>query len=216
MNQVWWGKDAELRRGLGAELATSLGARGSIRTWPVGTPLLAQGDEEGLVAIHQGRVHLVSRRGGDRELTLARLGAGEVFGRATWLQQGVAGARAIVTEELTGWHLGREALERLLCDAPDVTRALTEAVHRLWQVAGPVGPAAGRVGRLLATWGRDHGQSGPNGILVPGILAPAEIAELVGSTREEVEHCLRTWRAEGLLSEEADHFWWRQPAVVSR
>src|SRR5690606_30797033 len=119
MNQVWWGKEADFWRGLGSSAQSALAGRGTTRTWAAKTSLLAQGDEEGIIILHQGRVRLVSPRGGERELTLARLGAGEVLGRATWLQDGVAGAFAVVTEEASGWHLDRDALEKLLRDAPE-------------------------------------------------------------------------------------------------
>ncbi|MBC7542105.1 MAG: Crp/Fnr family transcriptional regulator [Candidatus Sericytochromatia bacterium] len=207
MNQVWWGKEADFWRGMTPGCQELIMQRCTAQEWPAGASLLATGDAEGIIAIQSGRVLLVSQRTNERELTLARLGAGEIFGRATWLQHGVAGARVQVIEPLQGWHLERHAMEKLLLENPEATSRLAKSVEALWRVAGPLGPAAGRISRLLRAWGADHGQTGPLGVLVPGILAPAEIAELVGATREEVERCLRTWRAEGRISEERDHYW---------
>ena len=215
MNQVWWGKEADFWRGVGPDWQAAIMQRGTLHEWPAGATLLDEGDAEGILAIQQGRILLVSQRTNERELTLARLGPTEIFGRATWLQHGVAGAHAEVMEPLQAWHLEREAMEKLLLEHPEATSRMARSVEALWRVVGPLGPAAGRIARLLRTWGADHGQAGPQGMLVPGILAPAEIAELVGATREEVERCLRTWRAEGRIAEERDHFWLKLDLVAA-
>jgi CRP-like cAMP-binding protein len=206
MNQVWWGKEADLWKGLGPDWQTAIQEKGIVRSWEGGECLCDTGDAEGIWVIQEGRVLLVSPRQADRELTLARLGTGEVFGRATWLQFGVAGVRVQVIEPLQAWVLERQTLERLLLEHPEATSRIAKSVEALWRKAGPTGPAAGRIARLLRQWGKDHGQPGAQGVLVPGVLAPAEIAELVGATREEVERCLRSWRAEGRITEERDHF----------
>jgi CRP-like cAMP-binding protein len=206
MNQVWWGKETDFWRGLGPDWQSAIQEKGTLQSWDGGRYLCDTGDAEGIWIIQEGRVLLSSPRQDGRELALAKLGSGEVFGRATWLQCGVAGVRIQVIDSLHAWVLEREVLEKLLLEHPEATSRIAKSVETLWRVAGPTGPAAGRIARLLRQWGKDHGQPGTQGVLVPGVLAPAEIAALVGATREDVERCLRAWRAEGRITEERDHF----------
>jgi len=83
--------------------------------------------------ILNGKVQIFTRSG-DREITLAVLGPGEIIGEMTFLRQGTstrsASARAVEDSELEAWH--PDLLRKEYRDMPPVIKHITdEAMNRL-------------------------------------------------------------------------------------
>jgi CRP/FNR family transcriptional regulator, cyclic AMP receptor protein len=156
--------------------------------------------------VHQGNVRVIRRFPDGRRITLARLGAGDVFGELALFAGERRSATVQAEEQTAALQLAAEDLISILRTSPDasvgmmVTLAnrLRETNERLLEYA-----LATTWGRVVATLlaqvearGAPQGRSGD----IELIGTAADIARLAGTSRESATRALHSLENEGIIS----------------
>ena len=171
-----------------------------------------QGDPgDSLYIIDSGAVKIVlPSPEGDGEAIIATLGAGDFFGELVLLDGAERSATAIAHEATTALILRREAFSRLIDTVPTLShdllaalaaelRRLTGHVEELYFLDLP-----GRLARRIVRMARevDPKSSGP--VTLDWSFSQAELAGMIGGTRQTVNRLLGDFTAEGLIRLERD------------
>jgi CRP-like cAMP-binding protein len=155
--------------------------------------------------IHQGRVKLERRRDG-RVFSIGHRGPGELLGETNILNGGGATETATVVDEARALVVPMAAFRKLLANDGDLRAAMTDALLAQQRADEArleslllLGVEARVVELLLsslARWGRPH----PDGEIIDAPFTHADIAVLVGSTRETVTLLLGRLRRAQLIA----------------
>jgi CRP-like cAMP-binding protein len=177
-----------------------------------GEILFRQGDEGGaLYAVHSGAIRISVSGAEGKELTLALMEPGDVFGEIALLDglARTADARAVERTELVVIH--RADFLALLEREPKLARPIIEMLcERLRQTNEFVIDAAfldlrARLAKRLLSLAIAHGQETDDGMRIGLKLSQSEIAQLLGVTREAVNKQLNAWSRDGVLTFESGH-----------
>jgi len=163
------------------------------KVYPEGTVLFEQGDAARMVyLIKQGRVRIARRTPEGKEVTISILGPGDLFGEEVVFTQVTRTAVATCLEpslicmaranDVFGLFLRHPVL------ALNVAKYLREQLDDALSVTEDVAylKVTDRLTRLLDRLAGEHGKRVEDGILLDVRLTRAEMASLIGSTRETV------------------------------
>jgi CRP/FNR family cyclic AMP-dependent transcriptional regulator len=160
------------------------------------------GDALYIVASGHVRIFLPAARG--EELTVEVAGPGDVFGELALLDGRPRSASAETLEDTTVQVLSREEFQRYLTATPRFAASLIELLSaRLRQITEYAESLAfldihGRVARALLQLAERHGVD-HQGVEIDFDMTQAELASMVGATRERVNRALASFRAQGLI-----------------
>lgn len=194
---------AEARRDLSMSLVYQEKRRGEV--------IFAEGDPtDGIYLLLSGKVKLTrSRDQADtspgRESLLHLLGPDQMFGELSALDEGRRSSTATAVTRVRLARLPQTALPELLDRHPSIRAALiAQLVHRLRRtdsvVAGlSLNDVTGRVAATLIRLADMVGETRSDGIFVPHDLTQAELASMVGATRETVNRILTDLASRGII-----------------
>ncbi|MBL9102193.1 MAG: Crp/Fnr family transcriptional regulator [Myxococcales bacterium] len=175
---------------------------------PPGSVLIGEGQvADGLYIVLRGRVNLLRAADGGRDLILAALGPGEVFGEACAFGVSMSTtAVAAVQSELL--RIPPEALvEHLRRDPETMLRLMKLQGEKLREVEAVASGLAlcdveERLRRTLARLVKRQGRRGPasTGWILAPVPTQSELARMVGSCRETVSRTLTAMARSGLVS----------------
>ncbi len=155
--------------------------------------------------LKSGRVKL-SRVQGGRELVLAILEPGEVFGEVAALANVPHETRAVVMENAAICIIGKSDFEEMLARRPKLSIRLTKLIGlRLHRIETRIHDllyqdVTHRLARLLLDLTEEMGESQDDGaIRIKARLTHRELANLIASTRETVSLTLGHFRDQGLI-----------------
>ncbi len=195
-----------LLRGCPPAALEDLARRIVVRVRPAETLILAQdepADSLYLIAAGQVQVTIVGDSG--RELIVAQLGPGEIFGEQALLSETVQAANVSAVDDVTLLLLGREAfLEHLkLHPSTAVNLALTLS-RRMATATRTIGELAlenveSRLVRTLERLARAQGGMTAAGLVLQSRPTHQELASLVGTCRETITRMLTSLTRRGLL-----------------
>jgi CRP-like cAMP-binding protein len=176
------------------------------RTFRRGTMIFHK-DQAGdaLYVIESGRVRIFVPRESGAELTVEVSGAGDVFGELSLLDGRPRSASAEALEETTAFTLSRDEFKAHLAATPGLAVALIELLStRLRHVTEYAESLAyldvhARLARTLLEMGDRYGVKREDGIEIDFDLTQADLAAMVGATRERVNRALASFRVQGLL-----------------
>ena len=174
-----------------------------------GSVLVSEGQApDGLYIVLRGRVNLLRAADGGRDLILAALGPGEVFGEACAFPGVPMSTTAVAAVQSELLRVSPDALVDHLRREPEtVLRLMRLQGDKLREVEAVASGLAlcdveERLRRTLARLARRQGRRGPAS--VGWILAPvptqSELARMVGSCRETVSRTLSAMARSGLVS----------------
>ncbi len=170
------------------------------RHFPKGGVIFFENDEgSSFFMIEAGRVK-VSILGDDgREVILSMMGPGDFFGEMALLDDEPRSATAIAAETTELISLNRSDFQSAVDENPEILRArlgillarVRKANHQISTLA--LLDVYGRVARVLLDMARDEGKRLRDGSIQFRRATHQEIANRIGTTRETVTGCSRTW-----------------------
>jgi len=185
------------------ELVLSHGRR---RVLNHGQTLFSQGTtHEGIYLIESGRIRVFYNAPSGREITLAYwypgnfVGGPDIFGTSVHLWSGIATTNGCVVQ------LPGKALRNLVMQIPALGIGLIEGLafkgkcySALVQMLG-TRSITERLAHLLLHLVNAYGIRGPDGILIAGAFTHADLAHIVGATRQWVTISLRRLQEQGVV-----------------
>jgi len=175
-------------------------------TVPRGSLILRPGDEAwALYLLKRGRVRIYKLYPDGRELTLAILGDGNVFGVTELAAQDSLDIYAEAMDDVLLCTMRRADVESLLRRHPEVAMRLigllSQRVHALEALVASLAheDVRRRLLRLLLELSEDFGVADGEFTRVDVALSHEELATMVGSTRETVTATLSRLAQEGIV-----------------
>jgi CRP/FNR family cyclic AMP-dependent transcriptional regulator len=188
------------------EQATVL-SHGQRRVVYRGKMLFSQGAaHEGIYFIETGRIRVFYIAPSGREITLAYwnpgnfVGGPDVFGPSVHMWSGVATQNASVV------HLPGKALKTLVTQIPSLAIGLIEGLSFKGKCYSALAQMLGtrsvteRLAHLLLHLADAYGVPGPDGVVIGSVLTHADIAHMVGATRQWVTISLKRLQTQGILT----------------
>lgn len=199
-------KHLPLFRELGDGLLAGLAAHLRRRAFRHGTMIFHK-DQAGdaLYVIESGKVRIFLPAERGEELSIDLLGPGDVFGDMALLDGQPRSASADASEDTVTYTLGREEFQKHLAASPALASALIALLStRLRHVMEYTETLAfldvhGRIARTLLDLAERYGVAAADGTEIDFDLTQAELARMVGATRERVNRALASFRAQGVL-----------------
>ena len=159
-----------------------------------------------IYVLKAGRVRLYRRSPEGKQLTVAVLDRGAVFGESTLIGQSHAGVYAEADEECLLCVMPSAHLEQLVKEVPQVGLNLLQhvgaALTRTRELAEEVAywSVRRRLARVVLELDERYGHpTMGGGRIVNKAFTQAEIAEMIGSTRETVAEMMSALKKQGVL-----------------
>jgi adenylate cyclase len=199
--------------GLSPKLAAALRQRVHRRSFAVGAYLAREGEPANSVfVIERGLVRITRTSRHGRELVLRLLGAGDTLGELGVLDAGgVRTADAIAAEPTTCVMLSRDDLHAAIRSTPELgLRLMASLVAHVRRKDDELADVAfldvpGRIARKLLELADRHGEPVAEGVRIGIRLPQAELAAMVGSSRENVNRALAQLAGLGALTIDRGH-----------
>ena len=152
-----------------------------------------QGDpSRSIFLVKRGKVRLTRLTPDGKEVTIAVLGAGDLFGEETLFGDAPRTTHAVCMEETLLCSAKADDLFALLAESPplalNVAKVLSEKLIDASATMEDLAYASvsDRIVHLFERLATEHGIEGPHGVVLDVRLTHADIAALIGSTRETV------------------------------
>ena len=193
-----------LFEGLSADERAAIVARARIRTFHAGETVFQMGSPGDLMmALISGSIRISVRFAGGKELLLAIIRPGEVFGELAVLDEKERSADAVAENACTLAILDRRDIlsffERTPSAWPKLVAVLCQRLRRTNEGFAEVALLELPV-RLARTMLRVSDlQTNSAGETSEIRFSQRELASMVGSRRETVNKCLRTWQRSGIV-----------------
>jgi len=176
------------------------------RIYPKGTTIFVEGQEtDGLYIVTSGLIKVFKLYKDGREKTLAILREGDIIGEVTISGSTIRSATVGAIEHTNILVISKTDLHELLRQIPGLSIRVIETLsHRLRQTNRQVEEltflnARSRVICNLITLAKECGQTDKNGIKITLRLTHADLANLVGVTRETVTKVLSELQNSNLI-----------------
>lgn len=160
--------------------------------------LFRKGDPgDSLYGIRRGKVAIETSTADDTRMTLAFLGAGDLFGEIALLDGGGRTADAVATEPTELFALRRADIMALIIREPEIGIKIIEVLcQRLRSMSNQIEQSLthkldARIAARLLQLAEDFGDV--------VVITQDQLARSVGSTRESVNRQLRSWEQAGVL-----------------
>ncbi len=188
---------------LGEDELRSIGEVAQVLTLPRDFRIFDAGDpSDALFVVASGKVNIVITSSDGKELILAVLGAGQVFGEMGLLDAAPRSAAAITASPAELVSISRSDFEALLDRQPPLARKLLTIMSQRLRRANSKMESlaymdvAGRLARYFLDLARDHGQSLGNGWVVIRRPTHADIAHSIGTSRETVSRMINDFESQ--------------------
>ena len=155
------------------------------------------GDQaDAVFVVASGKVKIVVTTPDGKELILAMLGAGQVFGEMALLESGPRSASVITETAVELLAINRADFQRILASEQSISHRLLAILSQRLRRANSKMQSlayidvAGRLARYFMDLAKDHGQRLGNGWVVVRRPTHADIANSIGTSRETVSRLI--------------------------
>jgi CRP-like cAMP-binding protein len=186
-----------------------IGALFRRRRYRASEPVFREGDPgTALYIVDTGEVKILLGGPDGKEVTLSLLGPSEFFGELALLDGEPRSADAIATVPTELLVLPRDDFTRFLFEVPAVAVNMLAALSRRFRRTDRLVHDAAfsdvrtRVTRVLVELADTRGKPVDGGVAIGPRLTQADLATMVGVTRESINKCLRALATQGLLRHE--------------
>jgi CRP/FNR family transcriptional regulator, cyclic AMP receptor protein len=178
------------------------------RAYPRGEVIFREGEPgRTLYVIERGQVKLSTSAPGGRELLVAVLGRGQIFGELEMFDGGPRGMTARTMEDVDAFVLDKHLVQAILRTRPAFVRRLLELIARRLRRADQAAQdlvffdASTRLARRLLQLADEHGAPDPSGprIRIQVRLTQDEVGQMIGVNRSSVNRVLRAFASQGLV-----------------
>ena len=184
--------------------------RGEIKSWPRGTQILTEGDVgDAVYFILSGRAKVTLYGEEGREIVLAVLKDGDMFGEMSVIDDKPRSANVEAVHDLECFAVGRENfLDYLKKHHKVYLRLFAYLTERLREATRKIGGLAlldvcGRIAHTLIGMSK-AGEKGPEKVISIAMPTHEELAAMIGSSREVVSRALKKMTEEGYIKTEKD------------
>ncbi|HYM70817.1 MAG TPA: Crp/Fnr family transcriptional regulator [bacterium] len=174
-----------------------------------GDVIFHQGDPgTALYIVEDGEVKIVLGSSDGKEVILRLLGRGDFLGELALLDGEPRSAEAVATLPTTLLILPRDAFAAFVTEHPQAALVLlTTLSRRLRGADNRMHDAVfldvrTRLVKLLVDLAETRGRPDPRGVMIASRLTQADLAGMVGATRESVNKWLRYYAEKGLILHE--------------
>jgi CRP-like cAMP-binding protein len=183
-----------------------LSRRVQVRRTPGGAPILSQEEAgDALYILMSGRVKVVMVGESGREVTLAVLRAGDIFGEMSLFDGRARSANVVALEPATTLALTREDLLRHISAHPQTSlNLLGEMSRRLRKADETIAELAlcdvqDRLVRRLVALAHEDANELPEGMLIRRRPTQQDLANMVGACRETISRTFNSLARKGLI-----------------
>ncbi len=204
--KLWYLKRFDLFQGMSEEELKELDQISRMVVAKKGQPLYLPGDPgTSVFLLKSGRIKISRLSRDGKEFILDIVEPGEIFGEMSIVDGGPQDTTGETLEDSTLCVIPRVEFEGLLRRKPDLAFKVTKLIglrrkeieSRLEDLVFKDVP--GRLATLLLQLARDYGIPDSRGILLRIKLSQREIANLIGASREMVNHTLTDFRRRGFI-----------------
>lgn len=182
------------------------------KTFPAKAVVILE-DHPGEVAyiIQSGTVK-ISVAGDEIDTILALLGPGEIVGEMSLIDCMSRSATAETQEECKLLWIDRSAFHDCLETMPLMAMNLVGILSRRVRLANTrIQSMAtldidGRIARQLLAFAQEYGVPSNGGVIIPLRLTQSDLAGLVGSSRESVNHAISSWKQKKQISVDGRYY----------
>jgi CRP-like cAMP-binding protein len=209
--------------GLDPAALTSLGERAVERSYKKGQLIVYQGDRgDSVFVVRAGLVKVMVSSEEGEEMVLVTLRPYDTFGELSLVDGGPRSASAEAVEATRVLVITRAVLLELLEQHPSLMdallRSLGSLVRRLTEQAADLVflDIHGRMAKLLLTLAEERGEQAGEEILLDLNLTQADLAAMVGGSRQSVNQTLRSFESRGYLQIEGRMIRLKRPDQLRR
>jgi len=189
----------------GSEVAL-IAAASRMRTFRKGEVVFHRGDPADVLhVVCHGTLKVVLTSTYGRDVVLAILGPGDLFGELALLDDQPRSATVIALEEVETAALGRVEFWSLLRRSPAAAEgllaALARTIRRNTETVSDLicGDVYARLAKALLELARTHGRPALGGVMLMAPLTQNDLSNMVGATRSSVNKALGVFEDLGLL-----------------
>lgn len=177
-----------------------------MKEYKKGQPIFFAGDSsEAIYLLKSGMVKIYWINVEGKELTLAFLKPGEIFGELALIDEPTRDTAAIAYEDSIICIMGKKAMLELMADMPDIILRVMKIIgfrrkvveNRLQDLLFK--NAHCKLAELILNLGEEYGTRDLKGTLIGIKLTHRELANLVGTNRETVSFAIGDLKKEGLI-----------------
>jgi CRP-like cAMP-binding protein len=221
--KIWYLQRINLFKGMTPEEMDALARMTRMESVKKKTTIFLPGDPSRQVyLLKEGRVKIsrISEEG--RELTLALLGPGEIFGELEALDDLPRDTLAEALEETQLCVIHKELFLEMLRRRPELSFRLIKLIgFRMRRIESRIEDLVfkdvpARLAHLLIELSKSYGKASPQGIRLQVKITHQEIANLIGSIRETVSAALGEFKKEGLIAFEGRRIVLLRPDLLKK
>jgi CRP/FNR family transcriptional regulator, cyclic AMP receptor protein len=212
-----------LLAGLPPESAAILEHGARKRSFRSGEIIFHKGDPgNSMFLIIAGQVKIVLPAEGGDEVLLGVLDGGEWFGELSIIDGHPRSATIVATEPTETLMVHRDDFIRAVHAHPNVALDLLQVLARRLRETDQIVQDAtlldvpGRIAKKLLALADAYGVEGATGTVIGMRLTQAELATMVGATRESVNKHLRAYQARGIIAVDRKRITIRRPDELRR
>jgi CRP-like cAMP-binding protein len=223
-----WFEPSPLRRidwiaELGPDALHSLQRAGAAKRYRIGETVFAPAtNPESVYLLESGlaRVYRVSEAGG--ETSFGYVAPGELFGELPAFGDYPRESFAQAVQASVAWTIAREPFQRLLVSCPSLVLAIArQMAQRMKRVEARVEDLVFRsvrvrVARMLAELAESFGRPDGDRVVIDMLITQADLATLVGATRQTVNQALGELGREGLVERRCQRIVLRDVDALAR
>lgn len=195
MDKVWYLRRLDLFEGLSDHHMHAMGALFRDRTCRVGDDVVVRPSGDRVFIVKRGRVRVMSG-----QVAVAILGPGQMFGTSSLFGAAIAGQRIVAVDDVVICDASAREFMSVMARHPLLAGRLASIMARqIVDLERRFERSAGRaVDARLAALLLEMGAGGPP--RVAKASSQAELAGMIGASRESVWRVLTRWEREGLVA----------------